>query len=663
MDKKQYDEIKRQIIYHNELYYKKNKPEISDFEYDKLFKQLKDIESNYPQWITADSPTQSPGNDKNNRFAKHKHLVPMLSIRNTYNEDEVNDFCKKVEKEIGCFPEYTVEMKLDGAAVSLIYENDKIVVASTRGDGIDGDDITENIKEVKFVPKTPNFSKFGISKIELRGEVVISYESLACINLLRERSGKQIYANTRNLASGSLKVKDPNEIKDRCLIFILHSFGKIEWSSNSKKIIKQSDLMEMCRVLGFSLVPFRIANSISEINNIIKENNIERHEFSFATDGMVIKINNLEYRDVLGSTGHSPKWVIAYKYPSEAKETILRDIVYQVGRTGVITPKALFDPVQLAGTTVSQATLHNEDFIFTRDLRIGDTIIVEKGGEIIPKVVMVSKHGDGKKFKFIKKCPECSTDLINDDMVAWKCPNPNCKAQLIRRLQHFVSRQCLDIDSLGNEKIEQFVELGLISSFEDIFKLSEKKLSNVERLGDKSISKILKSIEKAKECDPSRLLYGLGISLVGKSVSPLLLEKVDKIQQVFELSQKQINEIEGFGNAVFESLQDSKKSSIKILNELEKLGVNVIVKKKKNKSNKLNDLKFVVTGSFSNRSRKELEEYIVANGGKLSGSVSKNTDYLVAGTGTEGGSKITKANKFEVKILDEIKFEEKFINK
>ncbi len=658
---KEYEDLKKEIRKHNESYYKKNSPQISDFEYDELFSRLREMEKNHPEWISSDSPTQSPGDDSSSGFEKYKHGVPMLSIRNTYNEDEIRDFCSKTEKALSKCPIYQIEAKLDGAAVSITYENDKFLVGATRGNGVQGDDISENLKVISRVPLSAKFSKYGISRIEVRGEVIMDYSSLEEINQKREADGKPLYANTRNLTSGSLKLQDPEEVKERKLKFVIHSFGQMEFI-NSKESKTHSDLMDICSKVGFTTVPTETANNADEIVEIIKKFDIERFSLAYATDGMVIKIDSLEQRKQLGASSHSPRWVIAYKYPAEQKETTLLDIVYQVGRTGTITPKALFNSVHLAGTNVSQATLHNEDFIKEKDLRIGDTVVVEKGGEIIPKVIRVSKRGNGQKFKFISKCPECKEDLKrNAGESAWKCVNPNCPAQLTRRLQHFVSRQCLDIDGLGNEKIQQFIDFNVIKSFQDIFKIKMKDIEELDRMGKRMAEKILSSIEKAKNCDPRKLLHGLGIPLIGKSASPLLLEKVDKIQEIFSLTETDINDIDGLGKSIYDSLQQSKNAMIPILDELESLGVNVKVEKKRTGS-LLEGINFCITGSFSNKERKEWEDHIRSNGGKVSGSVSKNTDYLFAGEGTEGKSKWLKAETLGTKIITEEEFEKLFLN-
>lgn len=660
MDKKDYSKLVKEVNHHNKLYYQDNNPKISDQEYDSLFSQLKEIEKKHPEWISKKSPTQTPGNDSAKGFKKHKHLTPMLSIANTYNFGELKEFCDRVENKLKTFPMFSVEAKMDGAAVNLLYENDQLVVAATRGNGIEGDDITENAKMIKGVKLNPKFSTYNIKKIEIRGEVIMKYDTLEKINKEREELGKPIYANTRNLASGSLKLKDPQEVKNRELLFVLHSFGEIECKG---KLNHHLVLFDICKNLGFQPVGAHHAESFEEITDLIETTDKQRHNFDFATDGAVVKVDAFDLRNELGSTGHSPRWVIAYKFPAEAKETLLQDIVYEVGRTGVITPKALFEPVQLAGTTVKQATLHNEDFIVEKDLRIGDIVIVEKGGEIIPKVVKVAKRGkDSKKFKFTERCPQCASTLVREaDESAWRCLNNSCPAKLVRRLQHFVSRQCMDIDGLGNEKIEQFVELGLIESFQDIYKLNREKLQGVERLGDRSIEKLLNSIEQSKQRDPSRLLHGLGIPLIGKSVSPLLLDQVSKVKDVFSLSQQEVNSLDGVGDAVYQELQNAKREATKILDELESFGVSMSVEKKIT-GNSLQGIKICVTGSFSSRSRKDWENYIKENGGKLTGSVSKQTHVLLAGDGTAGGSKLTKAAEYGIKVLNEIEFEEEYAN-
>lgn len=648
---KEYKDLKKEILKHNKLYYQENAPVISDQEYDELFLELKKIEKENPAWIRSDSPTQKPGDDKSGKFPKYKHQVPMLSIKNTYSNEDLLSFWKKINNQLGDEQNWIVSQKLDGAAISVIYRNDVLVVGATRGDGEEGDDITENIKVIEGLPHFVSFSSFGIEEIELRGEVIMLFDDLKKINIQRELEGKDLYANARNLASGSLKLLDPKEVAKRNLKIKFHSIGFIKHKNESMN--SYHGIMEICKSYGLPINDYIVAKDINFILFTIEK--FRRFTLPYPTDGMVVSIDNLENRKKIGSSSHSPKWVIAYKYPAEQVETVLRDIVYQVGRTGIITPKAKFDPVSLAGTTVVQATLHNEDFIVEKGLQIGDVIVVEKGGEIIPKVVKVSKKGEGKKFKFTDRCPECKSFLIRKEgESAWKCVNSSCPAQLIRRIEHFVSKRCMDIDGFGKERVLQFVEAGLIKDIPDIYRLNESMILQLDRTGKRMAEKLLSAIEKSKNCDPSDLLSGLGIPLVGKSASPLLLEMVDTIPKVFDLTQEQVESIEGLGSSIYEALQVSKEWALQILEDLALLGLNMeVVKMTKQIDSNISGKTFVITGSFENYVRSDVEKLIKDLGGKISGSVSAKTDYLICGEGTQGKSKHKKALELGTPIVGE----------
>lgn len=649
------NELREIINYHNQKYYNEDSPEIDDFEYDKLLRELEDIEIEYPELITLDSPTQKVGgNASKEKFAPVAHNVPMESLHDSFSHDEIRDFDKRVRETISN-PSYVVEPKIDGLSVSAEYRNGIFVRGSTRGDGSVGEDITENLMTIKSLPMKLNKP---IPYLEVRGEVYMSNDTFMKIITAQDENGEKPFKNPRNAASGSLRQKDAKITKARSLDIFVFNIQQIEGVSlNSHK-----ESLDFLKELGFTVLPFY--NEFNDIEKVIDE--IERvgelrQALPFQTDGAVIKIDNFSQRTELGSTAKFPKWAEAYKYPPEEKETTLLDIEINVGRTGVLTPTGIFSPVSLAGTTVSRATLHNIDFIKEKDLRIGDTVVLRKAGEIIPEVVKVTAHKDESvPFEFPKVCPSCGSPVIREaDEAAYRCTNTDCPAQLIRHLIHFVSRDAMDIDGLGSAVVEQLINNEIISSPLDLYRINSAQLQSLERMGEKSASNLINAIEKSKANNLYRLVFALGIRHIGQKAAKLLADEFGTLDAIAEASIEQISAIEGFGGIMAECVYDYfrlPKTKL-LIEEIKALGLNTKAEQKeKTQANVLFEGKtFVITGTLKNYKRTEAAAIIEQLGGKTSSSVSKKTDFVLAGE--EAGSKLTKAQSLGVAVISEEDFE------
>lgn len=648
-------ELREIINYHNQKYYNEDSPEIDDFEYDKLLRELEDIEIEYPELITVDSPTQKVGgNASKEKFAPVAHTVPMESLHDSFSHDEIRDFDKRVRETISN-PTYVVEPKIDGLSVSAEYRNGIFVRGSTRGDGSVGEDITENLMTIKSLPMKLNKP---IPYLEVRGEVYMSNDTFMKIITAQDENGEKPFKNPRNAAAGSLRQKDAKITKARSLDIFVFNIQQIEGVSlNSHK-----ESLDFLKELGFTVLPFY--NDFNDIEKVIDE--IERvgelrQSLPFQTDGAVIKIDSFSQRTELGSTAKFPKWAEAYKYPPEEKETTLLDIEINVGRTGVLTPTGIFSPVSLAGTTVSRATLHNIDFIKEKDLRIGDTVVLRKAGEIIPEVVKVTTHKDkAVPFEFPKICPSCGSPVIREaDEAAYRCTNTDCPAQLIRHLIHFVSRDAMDIDGLGSAVVEQLINNEIISSPLDLYRINSAQLQSLERMGEKSAGNLINAIEKSKANDLYRLVFALGIRHIGQKAAKLLADEFGTLDAIAEASIEQISAIEGFGGIMAECVYDYfrlPKTKL-LIEEIKALGLNTKAEQKeKTQANTLFEGKtFVITGTLKNYKRTEAAAIIEQLGGKTSSSVSKKTDFVLAGE--EAGSKLTKAQSLGVTVISEEDFE------
>ena len=649
------ENLREQIIYHNDRYYNQDSPEISDYEYDMLLKELEEIETAFPELITPDSPTQKVGGQAGAKFSPVEHVVPMESLHDSFSHDEVKDFAKRVSENVGNAL-YVVEPKIDGLSVSAEYQNGVFVRGSTRGDGKIGEDITENLKTIKSLPMKLNKA---VPYLEVRGEVYMSTDVFENLVARQEENDEKPFKNPRNAAAGSLRQKNAQITKERQLDIFVFNIQQIKGETLTSHI--QS--LEYLKELGFTTLPFYYkCNGVDEVIEKIEEIGNKRGELAFGIDGAVIKVDDFNQRDILGSTSKFPKWAEAYKYPPEEKETELLDIEINVGRTGVLTPTAIFAPITLAGTTVSRAVLHNEDFIKQKDIRIGDTVILRKAGEIIPEVVAVARHKENSlPFEMPKICPSCSSPVAYENgEAALRCTNTDCPAQLMRHMIHFVSRDAMDIDGLGERVLRALVDNSLISSPLDLYRLSKENIMTLEKKKDKSAENLINAIEKSKSNDLYRIVFALGIRHIGQKAAKILADKFRTLDNIANANIEDISSIDGFGDIMAESvykyfqLEESKK----LVEEIKSLGINtenLSEPKSIDESNPFFNKTFVITGTLPNYKRTEAAAIIESMGGKVSSSVSKKTDYVLAGE--DAGSKLTKAQSLGVKIIDENEFE------
>lgn len=647
--KKRLDELKTVIEKANRNYYDLDAPTLEDDEYDALMRELRDIEQQYPELLTADSPSQRVGGTAQTTFEKVTHTVQMGSLQDVFDVSEVRDYYDRVKAEGAS--EFTVEPKIDGLSVSLVYENGVLVQGSTRGDGFIGEDITPNIKTIRSIPL--NIPE-KLPLLEVRGEVYMPKKSFGELCELQEKNGEPLPKNPRNAAAGSLRQKDSKITASRKLDIFCFNIQRVE----GKEFKTHSESLEFIENAGFRVIPdIQVCQTVDEIIERINEIGQMRQSLPFDIDGAVVKVNDLALRTEIGATAKVPKWAVAFKYPPEEKETILRSIEINVGRTGALTPVAVFDPVQLAGTSVARAVLHNQDFITERDVRVGDTIIVRKAGDIIPEVVRSVKHAENSEPYFIPdKCPVCGAAAVRDeDEAVIRCQNPDCPAQLLRSLEHFASRGAMNIDGLGEAVVEQLVSADLVHMVADLYTLTLQDLTALERFGEKSAVNLLKAIENSKQNEPDRLIFALGIRGIGQKAATLLMQKFGSVDSVMEASAEDIAAIDGFGeilaNSVYNAMREPHR--VKLIERLKKLGLKMTYSSKQ-VSDKLNGLTFVLTGTLPTLKRDQAKEMIEQRGGKVSGSVSKKTSYVVAGE--EAGSKLTKANELGITVLTEEQF-------
>ena len=654
--KKRIEQLRAEIRGHDYLYYVLNQPEITDQQYDKLFTELKAIEEKYPELITPDSPTQRVSERPIEGFAQVSHAVPMLSMDNTYNAEELRAFDERVAKVLESKDyDYVVELKIDGLAVSLRYEKGVLVLGATRGDGSKGDDVTHNIRTIKAIPL--RLTGDAPDVFEVRGEVYMPTKSFVGLNKQREKAGELLFANPRNAAAGSLKLLDSKITAQRNLSFFAYAIGEV-----SKPLAKDHyEMLQIFKKLGLPVNPnIKKAKNIDEVIEICNSWDDKREKLDYQIDGMVVKVNNLDQREILGFTGRSPRWCISYKFAAEQAETKVESIVVQVGKGGTLTPVANLTPVLLAGTTVKRASLHNFDQVARLDVREGDTVIIEKAGEIIPQVVEVKKERrlkGAKPFEPPTKCPNCGGKVEKDkDGVFLRCINPHCLGQLKERIRYFAGRGQMDIENLGEALIDQLVEAGLVKNIADIYKLTKDDLLGLERMADKSAQNVIDSIEASKTRPLWRLVAGLGIRHIGVQTAQDLAGHFGSLDAIMKAPQAELDAIEQVGEKLAEGVYEyfHDKHNIAVINELLSAGVKPQLPEKKKAEGKLAGKTIVVTGTLQNFSRQQIEEAIRNTGAKVSSSVSKNTDFVLAGDNP--GSKLDKARQLGVKVISEKEF-------
>lgn len=645
--RKRAEELRVIIEKNNRLYYDQDAPELEDFEYDALTRELKQIEEDFPELVTADSPTQHVGGTASSKFSKVTHAVKMESLQDAFSFDELREFDARV-RDAGVQPRYVVEAKIDGLSVSLEYREGKLVRGSTRGDGIVGEDVTENIETIRDIPHTlPDAPAF----LEVRGEVYMPHSAFLKLKEQQELEDKTPFKNPRNAAAGSLRQKDAKITASRGLSIFVFNLQQCE----GREFATHHETLDYIKAQGFPVSPrYNVFETIEDAIQEIEAIGDARGSLEYDIDGAVIKVDDLAARRVLGSTNKFPRWAIAFKYPPEVKESVVREIEVTVGRTGVLTPTAVFDPIFLAGTSVSRASLHNGDIIRNLGVGIGDTIQVRKAGDIIPEVIAVSQHGsESQPFQMPSVCPSCGAPVVHlQDETALRCVNPECPAQSLRNLIHFASRDAMAIDGLGEAVAVQLTEKGLVHTVADLYALTKEQLLTLDKFKEKSAQNLLTSIEKSKSNNLDKLLFGLGIRNIGDKAAALLAEHFGSLQAVRDASLEQLCDIDGFGAVMAQSVQEffAKDGTTDLLHRLQESGVNMQWTGTK-KGTALAGKTLVVTGTLPTLSRQEAEALIVQNGGKAAGSVSKKTSYVVAGTAA--GSKLTKAQTLGIPILDE----------
>ena len=646
--KQRAEELRRVIERNNRLYYMENAPELEDFEYDALTRELKAIEAEYPQLVTPSSPTQHVNEAASSKFSKVAHTVKMESLQDAFSFGELREFDARV-REAGVEPQYVVEEKIDGLSVSLEYQDGRFVRGSTRGDGLVGEDVTENLATIRAIPKTlpPGAPEF----LEVRGEVYMPHDAFFALKEEQELQDKVPFKNPRNAAAGSLRQKDAKITAARGLSIFVFNLQQVR----GRSFARHSETLDFIKQMGFPVSPrYRVFTSIEDALKEIEAIGQMRGTLAYDIDGAVIKVDDLAAREALGSTNKFPRWAIAFKYPPEVKETVVREVEVSVGRTGVLTPTAVFDPVFLAGTSVSRASLHNEDIIRSLDLRIGDTIRVRKAGDIIPEVIGVARHGDGTEpYRMPDTCPSCGAPVVHlQDEAALRCVNPECPAQSLRNLIHFASRNAMAIDGLGEAVAVQLTERGFVHTVADLYSLTKEQLLQLDKFKDKSAQNLLDAIEASKQNNLDKLVFGLGIRNIGDKAAAQLAEHFGAMQALAAASGEEIAAIDGIGAVMAQSVTEffARSGTADLLARLQAAGVNMEWHGEK-KGTVLAGMTLVVTGTLPHLSRQEAEALIVQNGGKASGSVSKKTAYVVAGEAA--GSKLTKAQTLGIPILDE----------
>ena len=656
--KKRVKELREIIEYHNKKYYDDDEPEISDFEYDMLSNELKNLEKQYPELITKDSNTQKVGGHVKKGFKEVEHEVPLQSLQDIFDFDELIEFDNRIKKqseELNKPTKYVVETKIDGLSAALKYENGILVEGATRGNGLIGEDVTENIKTIKTIPhklKEP-------INITVRGEVFISKKNFEKMNEERVLNEQPLFANARNAAAGSLRQLDSSITASRPLDIYIFNVQKIEGKTFNSHYEELLYLEE----LGFNVNPVKIpCDTLEEAINAINKIGEDREDLTFGIDGAVIKVDNLSLREDLGTTAKTPRWAIAYKYPPERKETILKDIICQVGRTGVITPMAILEPISVAGSTISKTTLHNEDFIKEKDLRIGDTVVIQKAGDVIPEIVEVKKEkrtGSEKTFNMPTTCPVCGAEAIREEgEAAIRCTGIECPAKLVRNIIHFVSKEGMDIDGLGENLVEQFIDKGLIENIADIYTLTFEDIASLKKNGTKFAENLINAIQDSKNRPFYKLITALGIRHIGTKSAKTIAKHFKTIENLMNVEIEEIAELDDVGQIMAESIYQffKQEQTVDLITKLRDAGVNMREEQNRIEDTRFEGLTFVLTGSLENYTREQAGEIIEKFGGKVSSSVSKKTSYVLAGE--EAGSKLTKAQALGVNIITEAQFEE-----
>jgi DNA ligase (NAD+) len=665
---KEIESLRDVLKFHEHRYYILNDPLISDFEYDQLYKALEKLEAGNPKLISPDSPTQRVATELTKSFPTVQHLVPMLSLGNSYNTEDVLDFDRKARELSGeKVIEYCVEPKFDGASISLIYEKDFLVRGATRGDGVEGDEITTNIKQIKSIPLSAKFSNYGLDTIEVRGEVLINKTNFKKYNDQLMEQGLPPLANPRNASAGTLRIKDPKEVGKRSLeafVYNVSYYTTLRGKKASSELDHHSGSIKMLWDLGFRS-PEKEKKVFKGIDAVIKycdEFEQKRDDLPYEIDGMVIKVNDLALQDKLGMTSHHPRWALAYKFKARQATTKLLGVEYQVGRTGAVTPVAKLEPVGIGGVTVSSISIHNDDYIKEKDLRIGDQVLIERAGDVIPQIVKSLpevRKGKEKKIVFPDRCPICNGKLFKEEGEAvWRCVNIDCPAQVVERMIHFTSKDAMDIRGFGDANVRKFFELGLLKDIPGIYELDYKKIGELEGFGEKSITNLQSAINNSKDQPLNRLIYALGIRFVGETTAKTLARSVNHLLDFQNYSLEDLQNLEDIGPKVGGSIYHffRNKDNVKMIQHLEKLGLKLKNEKKEHATGgNLSGQSFLFTGTLPTLKRSEAEGMVEANGGQILGGVSSKLNYLVVGD--DAGSKLEKAKKINtIKIISEAEF-------
>ncbi len=656
--KERIEALRKELHHHNFLYYVKDQPEISDYEFDQKLKELEELEREHPEFFDENSPTQRVGGQVTKTFKTVRHQERMYSLSNSYSKEDMEDWLKRIRKIVSEDISFTCELKYDGASINISYKNGEFIRAVTRGDGFEGDDVSHNVRTIRSLPLKINGKNLP-NQFDVRGEIVLPFEGFSQLNAERVKEGLEPYANPRNTASGSLKLQDSSEVAKRPLECLIYGI-----QADNLSLKSQYEVLNTLRAANFNVPQeVKLCKSLDEVFEYINYWDEHRHDLPFETDGVVVKVNNLSHQAELGHTSKSPRWAMAYKFKAEEAKTVLEKITYQVGRTGAITPVANLIPVQISGTTVKRASLHNADQIKKLDIREGDTVFVEKGGEIIPKITAVDfskRNPDSTPTAYITHCPECGTALVRDEGEAVHfCPNTtSCPPQVIGRIQHFISRKAMDIEGLGGETVALLVKENLISNYADLYILEKKEVINLERMAEKSAQNLIDGIAKSKTQPFEKVLFGLGIRFVGETVAKTLAKHFKNIDNIIRADHEALIAAEDIGEKIAESVNSffQEDYNLALIDRLKSYGLNFEIEENENSSHKLEGLKFVISGVFEKYERNELKKLIELHGGKNVSSLSKNTDYLIAGDNM-GPSKKEKAEKLSIPMIDENAFE------
>ncbi len=658
--KKDIEKLREEIRHHEYRYYVLNDPEISDFEFDKLVRQLRDLEEQHPELATSDSPTQRVGGQPAEEFPKVRHSVAMLSLDNTYSVDELADFDRRV-RELSGRPtvEYVGELKLDGLSMALTYENGVLSRGVTRGDGVVGEEVTGNVRTIRSVPLRIDAKKLEAigrpTRFEVRGEVIMTRKAWEAANAQREAAGEPKFANPRNAAAGSMRQLDPRIVAERKLDMYLYQLVV----DGRPPLARHSKTLDALAQMGFKVNPHRkLCRSFDELLAYIREWEAKRDSLDYEIDGIVVKVDDTRLWEELGTTAKSPRWAVAYKYAARQATTVVKDIRPQVGRTGTLTPVADLDPVDVGGVTVSHATLHNMDEIERLGVKIGDTVLIQRAGEVIPQVLKVTKHAaDGREFRMPKKCPVCGGDVHRvEGEVAYRCVNTACPAQLKESLLHFAGRRAMNIDGLGDALVDQLVDKGLVRDVAGLYNLTHEQLANLERMGSKSAQNLLDEIEKSRKVELARVIFAIGIRFVGERTAQFLAAHFGSLDNLAQASEEELCKVEEVGPRIAQSIRDylSEKRNRDVLEKLRRAGLQFEQKRAGKAEGKLTGKQFVLTGTLPNYSRDDAKRMIEEAGGRVTGSVSKKTDYVVVGA--DPGSKLAKARSLGVRAIDEAEF-------